>query len=441
MIEDILEQECLVIGTLLNNPGKFSDCDLQPSDFSSYEHRQYFEAMLVCLAKNDLNAFTAREVFRAETGSSNDCMLDYTQRGAYVSDNQFLSYVERIKKESHKNKALRITSKLIDDLNMGNVDSIGEAVSEFMNINKADEKYDHSFADVANYVVDAYERALKGSTGAVKTGFSEMDKILGGWHPSDLIIIAARPAMGKTAFMVNSFLRANTKVGVISAEQGSEQIGVRSVCIEGGVNHQNFRRAEMEAEEFTRFKTALDEFQLMNGRIFDKPAPTILDVEKTARQWKHKYNIGALYVDYAQRLGHENKRMNRIEQNSDIAKRLKELARSLNIPVVALAQVNRSCESRPDRRPHMGDIADASAYEKEADVIMALYRDEVYNEDTADKGVVEAILEKNRHGQTGTVRLSWVGQYMQVNDFTSYEQSQEPEFYKSQGYAESSFEP
>lgn len=441
MIEDILEQEALIIGSLLVSPERFSDCDLQPSDFSSYEHKQYFEAMLICLAKNNLTAFSAREVFRAETGATMDCMLDYSGRGMHVGKTQFDIYVERIKKESHKNKALRIASQLIDNLNTGNVDSIGEAISDFMSINKADEKYDHSFDEVSEYVVNAFERAQNGSTGAVKTGFSEMDRILGGWHPGDLIIIAARPAMGKTAFMVNSFLRANTKVGVISAEQGSEQIGVRSVCIEGGVNHQNFRRAEMDDDEFARFKKGLAEFQMMNGRMFDKPAPTILDVEKVARQWVHKYGIGALYVDYAQRLGHENKRMNRIEQNSDIAKRLKELARSLNIPVIALAQVNRACESRTDKRPHMGDIADASAYEKEADVIMTLYRDEVYNEDSPDKGIVESILEKNRHGQTGTARLSWVGQYMQINDFNGYEQSQEREFYKSEGHADSSFAP
>lgn len=425
MISDIMEQESLVIGALLHSPELFTECDLQPNDFSSVEHRQYFECVQKAAAKNNLNAFEAREIFRAETGVTSDLMLDYSTRALWVKRDQFLSFVDRIKKESHKNKALMITSDLIENLHQGNNDFIGQAISELMNINKVDEKYDHSFQEVALQVVDAYERACKGDSGAIKTGFKDVDERLGGYHPSDLIIIAARPAMGKTAFMVNSFLRANCRVGVISAEQGSEQIGVRSVCIEGGINHQNFRRANMDDNDLGRFGKALEEFKLMNGRVFDKPAPTILEVEKIARQWVYKHDVKAIYIDYAQRLGHENKRLNPVERNSDIAKRLKELARSLNVPVIALAQVNRQCESRTDKRPHMGDIADASAYEKEADVIFTLYRDEVYNDESPDKGVVEAIFEKNRHGATGVVKLSWVGQYMQVNDFNQYEYQQQ----------------
>ena len=424
MNKDILEQESLVIGVLLNNADLFTECDLQPSDFTSSEHRQYYECVQKAAAKNNLNPFEAREIFRNETGVNNDLMLDYSTGSLWVKRDQFLSFVERIKKESHKNKALMITSDLIENLRKGNTDFIGEAISSLMNVNKADEKYDHSFSDVSDLVVNAFERAQKGNTGAVKTGFTDIDERLGGWHPSDLIIIAARPAMGKTAFMVNSFLKADAKVGVITAEQGAEQIGVRSVCIEGGVNHQNFRRAKMDGGEFDRFKAGLAEFSMMNSRIFDKPAPTIMEVEKIARQWVYKHDVKAIYIDYAQRLGHENAKLSSVERNSDIAKRLKELARTLNVPVIALAQVNRQCESRTDRRPMMGDIADASAYEKEADVIFTLYRDEVYNDDTPDKGIVEAIFEKNRHGSTGMVKLKWIGHYMQVKDFNEYEYSQ-----------------
>lgn len=425
MKNDILEQESLVIGVLLNNADLFTECDLQPSDFSSVEHRQYYECVQKAAAKNNLNPFEAREIFRNETGVNSDLMLDYSTSSLWVKRDQFLSFVERIKKESHKNKALMITSELIENLHKGNTDYIGEAISNLMNVNKADEKYDHSFDDVGEMVLNACDRAYKGETGAVKTGFADIDERLGGWHPSDLVIVAARPAMGKTAFMVNSFLKADASVGVISAEQGAEQIGVRSVCIEGGVNHQNFRRARMDEGEFDRFEKGLTEFKMMKSRIFDKPAPTIMEVEKVARQWVFKHDVKAIYIDYAQRLGHENTKLNPVERNSDIAKRLKELARTLNVPVIALAQVNRQCESRADRRPMMGDIADASAYEKEADVIFTLYRDEVYHDDTQDKGVIEAIFEKNRHGSTGMVKLSWVGQYMQVNDFNQYEKSQE----------------
>ena len=197
MISDIIEQESLVIGALLHSPELFTECDLQPNDFSSVEHRQYFECVQKAAAKNNLNAFEAREIFRAETGVTSDLMLDYSTRALWVKRDQFLSFVERIKKESHKNKALMITSDLIENLHQGNNDFIGQAISELMNINKVDEKYDHSFQEVALQVVDAYERACKGDSGAIKTGFKDVDERLGGYHPSDLIIIAARPAMGK----------------------------------------------------------------------------------------------------------------------------------------------------------------------------------------------------------------------------------------------------
>lgn len=428
MIEDIIEQEALVIGAILAEPSMLDDCSLTPDDFSSVEHKTYFKCVQMCAAKKDemLNAFAVREMFRNETGTDQDNLLDYQFRGAKVSAGFFESYVNRIKKQSLTNKAFQITSDLIENLNQGNVEFIGDAVSKLMNIDKSDTKYDHSFAEVTGMVLDAMDRAYTGETGAIKTGFEKIDALLGGFHPSDLIIIPARPAQGKTAFMVNSFLRCGGKVGIISGEQGAEQIGVRSVCISGKVNHQDFRRGEVPEEKQSQLDQAVIKFQEMGGRLYDKPSPTMLDIEKVARNWVYKHGIEILYVDYAQRIQHEDKRKNRFEAMSDIAMRLKELARSLNIPVIALAQVNRQCEQREDKRPRMGDIADASAFEKEADVIATLYRDEVYNPESEYKGIMEVNFEKNRHGATGRVDLKWIGSFMFIDDFNSYEYNQEP---------------
>ena len=429
MIEDILEQEALVIGCILATPSMLDECSLTPEDFSSVEHKTYFKCIQHCAAKKDemLNVFSVRENFRNETGTSADNLLDYSFRGAKVSSGFFESYTARIKKQSLTNKAFAITGDLIEMLNQGNTDYISDAVSKLMNIDKSDQKFDHSFADVTGMVLDAMERAISGDTSAIKTGYSKIDDLLGGFHPSDLIIIPARPAMGKTAFMVNSFLRCGGKVGIISGEQGAEQIGVRSVCISGKVNHQDFRRGNVPTEKENDLDKAVMKFQEMGGRLYDKPLPTMLDIEKVARNWVYKHGINILYVDYAQRIQHEDKRKNRFEAMSDIAMRLKDLARTLDIPVVALAQVNRQCEQREDKRPKMGDIADASAFEKEADVIATLYRDEVYNEDSQYKGMLEVNFEKNRHGATGRVDLKWIGSYMFIDDFNGYEFNQEPE--------------
>lgn len=435
MIEDILEQEALVIGCILSTPEMLDECQLTAEDFSSVEHKTYFRCIQQCAASKDemLNVFSVREFFRNETGTTADNLLDYSVKGAKVSSGFFDSYSKRIKKQSLTNKAFQITGDLIENLNQGKVDFIGEAVSKLMNIDKSDQKFDHSFADVTGMVLDAMDRSLKGETGAIKTGYEKIDDLLGGWHPSDLIIIPARPAMGKTAFMVNSFLRCSGKVGIISGEQGAEQIGVRSVCISGKVNHQDFRRGQVPEEKETALDAAIIKFQSMGGRLYDKPSPTMLDIEKIARNWVYKHGVNILYIDYAQRIQHEDRRKNRFEAMSDIAMRLKELARSLNIPVIALAQVNRQCEQREDKRPKMGDIADASAFEKEADVIATLYRDEVYNEDSQYRGVLEINFEKNRHGATGRVDLSWNGNFMFIDDFNGYEYHQEQIHNNEQG--------
>jgi replicative DNA helicase len=259
---------------------------------------------------------------------------------------------------------------------------------------------------------------------AMTTGYKQLDEAMGGFFDSDLIIIPARPAMGKTACLLNIILRCGGTPGVISAEQGHDQMGIRTVCIGGKINHHKFRTGQLEEEDWTSMTASIMKFKERNGRIYDKPAPTMLEIEKIARRWVYKNGVDILFIDYAQRISHEDKRMPRWQQNTDIAMRLKELARTLNIPVVALAQVNRDCEKRPSKRPEMGDIADASAYEKEADAIITLYRDEVYNEDTPDRGVLEMDFKKNRHGPIGVIRMKWEGQYMRVDDFTDYEQRQ-----------------
>lgn len=435
MNHDVLEQEALLIGALLVSPELLVELELKESDFGAVDYQMYYSA-ISSVAKSDVGAsvFSVDEYIKNSTGISHrDVLMQLSLEGAnqvrYYSA-QLASYAKRIKKESVSRAAYAITSALIDNLNAGNPDYIGQAVNELMNIDSADMNYDHSFDDVAISVVDEVEKNIKGDNGSIQSGMTEIDKSMGGLFPSDLIIIPARPAMGKTAFMVNMFLKCKGIPGVISGEQGASQIGVRSVCIAGKVNHHDFRTGQIEDEDWTSLNNGIMKFKEQNGRIFDKPAPTMAEIEKTCRNWVYKHNVSVIFVDYAQRIRHENKKLNKYDAMSDIAMRLKELARALNVPVIALAQVNRSCEGRPNKRPEMGDIADASAFEKEADAILTLYRDEVYNPDTADKGVIEIDFKKNRHGPTGCVRMRWDGKYMRIDDFNAYEQHQESHSYE-----------
>ena len=438
MIEDIFEQEALVIGYVMNNPEAIDEIELIAENFTRTEHKIYYQCIIECATNSakSLNVFSVREQFLQETGSQGDSLLDYSANAArnISSTVQFKSYAERIKKQSLITKADKIANELKEKLNIGDTDGIAKAVSDLMRIDKSEAKYEHSFSEVASMVVDAVDKSISGHLGAISTGYKELDDAMGGLNKTDLIIVPARPAMGKTAFMVNMLLKCGGRPGVISGEQGAEQMGIRSVCISGCVNHHDLRTGNIDEDEWGKISSGLALFNEKQGRLFDKPAPTMLDIEKIARKWVYKHNVDVLFIDYAQRIRHEDPRKEKTQAMSDIAMRLKELARELDIPIIALAQVNRACESRPDKRPQMGDIADASAFEKEADLIMTLYRDEVYNEDSSDKGIMEVDFKKNRHGPTGCVRLTWNAKYMRIDSFNASEYKQEPVAYQSEGF-------
>jgi replicative DNA helicase len=242
--------------------------------------------------------------------------------------------------------------------------------------------------------------------------------MLGGLHGGDLVIVGARPAMGKTALMLNmaaSALMAGFPVGVFSGEQGVSQITQRLIAIQGRIPVMRMRNGSLIGEDWSKLSAAVASLKDRGMYIFDKPAPTLSDIVRRARSWHYNHGIKAIYLDYLQRVKITTKAP-RHEAIGEIAAGLKELARELNIPVIALAQVNREVEKRVNKRPFMGDLKDSGTIEQEADQIFMLYRDEVYNEETKDKGLAEINIEKNRHGSTGRVDLAWRGEYLRFEN-------------------------
>lgn len=288
-----------------------------------------------------------------------------------------------------------------------------------MAIDSVEKKYLYSFSDAALDALDEIDKVMQGETLTVPTGLADVDKVMGGLHNSDLVIVAARPAMGKTAFMLN-MAEANKNAPLIfSTEMSRIQAAQRLFSIAGQVPNHKIRTGDIGDEEFARINNAIISIQENNGWIYDKSGPFMSEIESVARQVKHENNCSAIYLDYIQRIKHENPKLPKHEQIGDIAMRLKELARELDIPVVALAQVSRKVEERADKRPEMGDIKDSGTIEQEADIILTLYRDEVYNEGSPDTGTCEVTFKKNRHGGTGMVRSKWTAPTMIFSDLTS----------------------
>ena len=259
----------------------------------------------------------------------------------------------------------------------------------------------------------------------VPTGFAELDNKTAGLHGSDLVLIAARPAMGKSAFALNigtyAATRANVPVAIFSLEMSKEQIGNRILCSEALVDSNKVRTGKLDDEEWSKLAEASGE--LSNAEIYvdDTPGISVMEIRAKCRKLKLEKNIGLVIIDYLQLIQGSGKRgASREQEISEISRSLKILAKEINVPVVALSQLSRAVESRPDHRPMLSDLRESGAIEQDADIVMFLYRDDYYNEDSEKKNIAEVIIAKQRAGSTGTVELAWLGNYTKFANLERY---------------------
>ena len=259
----------------------------------------------------------------------------------------------------------------------------------------------------------------------IPTGFADLDYITAGLHPSDLIIVAARPAMGKSAFALNiaanAAVRANVPVAIFSLEMSKEQMTNRILCSEAMVDSNKLRTGKIEDEEWTKLAEASGALSTSQIFIDDTPGISVMEIRAKCRKLKLEKNIGLIVIDYIQLVQASNKRNSSREQEiSEISRSLKILAKEINVPVIALSQLSRSVEQRPDHRPMLSDLRESGAIEQDADIVMFLYRDDYYNEDSEKKNIAEVILAKHRSGSTGTVELAWLGNYTKFANLDKY---------------------
>ena len=250
----------------------------------------------------------------------------------------------------------------------------------------------------------------------VPTGFADLDYKTAGLHGSDLILLAARPAMGKTAFALNiatnAAVRAKVPVAIFSLEMSKEQLVNRVLCGEAMVDSNKVRTGKLDEQDWSKLSSALGPLSEAEIYIDDTPGISVMEIRAKCRKLKLEKNIGLVVIDYLQLIQGSNKRGGSREQEiSEISRSLKILAKEINVPVIALSQLSRAPEQRPDHRPMLSDLRESGAIEQDADIVMFLYRDDYYNEDSDKKNIAEVILAKHRAGSTGTVELLWLGNY------------------------------
>ena len=278
----------------------------------------------------------------------------------------------------------------------------------------------NEFVPIRQVVLNAIEKIemasrTQGNVTGIPTGFIDLDYKMSGFQPSDLILVAARPSMGKTAFVLNiaQYMAFHNHVtaAIFSLEMSKEQLVNRMLSLESKVDSQSIRTGNLEDEDWAKLIEGANIIGNSNLIIDDKPGISISELRSKCRKYKMEHNLGVIFIDYLQLMTGSGRSESRQQEISEISRSLKALARELNVPVVALSQLSRAVEQRPDHRPMMSDLRESGAIEQDADVIMFIYRDDYYNKDSENKGIAEIIIAKQRNGPIGTVNLVWLPYY------------------------------
>ncbi|UPG93275.1 replicative DNA helicase [Luteibacter aegosomatissinici] len=274
-------------------------------------------------------------------------------------------------------------------------------------------------SDAFRQLTERYEN--RGQLTGLSTGFTDLDELTAGLQPSDLIIVAARPSMGKTAFALNlaeaAAMRSKKAVAVFSMEMSASQLAFRLISSLGRIHAQHLRNGDLAEEDWPRVTSAIT--MLSDAKIFidDTPAMSPVEMRSRSRRLQREHGLGLIVIDYLQLMQIPGHSENRATEISEISRGLKALAKELNVPVIALSQLNRSLEQRADKRPMMSDLRESGAIEQDADVIMFIYRDDYYNKESPDKGLAEIIIGKQRNGPTDTVKLAFLGHYTKFENW------------------------
>lgn len=427
-------EQSVLGGLLLENRAWDKIADIvQEQDFYRQDHRLIFRSIAV-LAEQDepLDIITLSNWLKARDELDNAGGLAYL--GTLAKDTpsaaNIKAYAEIVREKSVLRQLISIGSEISEDaFNPGERPSkelLDEAEKKVFEIaEQGNRKQD--FQNIKSLLkqtlahIDELSKSDATITGA-STGYTELDDMTSGLQKGDLIIVAGRPSMGKTTFSMNlaEYIAVNDKkpVAIFSMEMPAEQLVLRMFASMGRVPLNDIRTGKIREEDWPRIGMAVKTFGETQLFIDDTPAMSPTEIRAKSRRLQREHGqMGLIVIDYLQLMQSGNRSENRATEISEISRGLKALAKELECPVIALSQLNRSLEQRPNKRPIMSDLRESGAIEQDADVIMFIYRDEVYNEDTPDKGMAEVIIGKQRNGAIGKVRLTFTGKFTRFDNF------------------------
>ena len=435
-----LEAEQAVLGSILLKADVFGMVVeiLKSGDFYKDGHRLIFEAMIDLFERNEpLDLLTVsnelRDSNRLEQVGGSSYLASLTSIVPMAAN--IVSYARIIRGKSILRRLISVNTDIAarcfeeqNDIDLL-VDRAEQAIFDIAG-SKSEQKFTHikTIVPKAFAMVEQLYQRKELITG-VPTGYGEIDRMTAGLQSSDLIIIAARPSMGKTSFAMNiaqhAALVEKVGVAVFSLEMSKEQLVMRLLSSVGRIDSQRIRTGRLRSEDWPKLTRAVGMLSEAPIYIDDTPAITILEMRAKIRRLAAQYPVGLIVVDYLQLMRGRSDIENRTQEISEISRSLKALAKEHNVPVIALSQLNRSLESRTDKRPMMSDLRESGAIEQDADVICFIYRDEVYNksEDNPEKGIAEIIIGKQRNGPTGVTRLTFINEFTMFENMSTLEET------------------
>ncbi|WP_280771248.1 replicative DNA helicase [Salipaludibacillus daqingensis] len=405
---------------------------LIPEDFYRAAHERIFTVMLDLSSKGepvDLVTVTSElqtKKWLEEIGGVS-YLSDLANAVPTAANASYYSQI--VEEKSLLRRLIRVATNIASEGYAADedVDSIlNDAEKSILEVAK--KKNSGEFVDIKDVLVEAFDKIemlqhTAGDVTGVPTGFTELDRITAGFQKNDLVIVAARPSVGKTAFALNISQNVATKtdenVAIFSLEMGADQLVMRMLCAEGNIDAQRLRTGKLEDEDWQRLTMAMGSLSKAGIFIDDTPGIKVKDIRSKCRKLKQDRGLGMIMIDYLQLIqGDSRSGEGRQQEVSEISRELKGLARELEVPVIALSQLSRGVESRQDKRPMMSDIRESGSIEQDADIVAFLYRDDYYDQESEKKDIIEIIIAKQRNGPVGTVELAFVKEY---NKFVNLE--------------------
>ena len=425
-----LEAEQAVLGSILIDSRCVADVIgiLQPEDFYLPQNKQIYKAIYAMFNfSQTIDPVTVLDKMR-ELGFYNDQSRDYIMQLMEITPTaaNVVRYANIVRDKSMLRGLAQAATEISETVysQVGTPAEMLEAAEKKIYALRKGERGE-SLEHVGTVLHKVFDRLTELSQSdsmipGMSTGLRDLDSKINGLNNSDLVLVAARPAMGKSAFALNLGINVakkyNKTVAIFNLEMSREQLALRLLASESFIELQKLATGKLSEDEWNKLCVASAALSQTDIRIDDNPSVTVADINAKCRRLD---NLGLVVIDYLQLMmgsGYGKAGENRVQVVGEISRALKIMAKELNVPVICLSQLSRGPESRTDKRPLLSDLRESGSIEQDADAVLFLYRDEYYNENSEEKGIAECIVAKNRHGETGTVKLQWFGQYQLFSD-------------------------